>query len=98
MLEGNSAFRLTTAERQQRFGKEGTPQYEEKYQEYRKFIVDKLVVLTNRFVSALKNNMHCFPPALGWLISQVYHILLKTGKHDVDKIRVICVSLESSSH
>ena len=90
---GKVLVRLTTAERQQRFGKEGTQQYEEKYQEYRKFIVDKLVVLTNRFVSALKNNMHCFPPALGWLISQVYHILLKTGKHDVDKIRVICVDL-----
>jgi hypothetical protein len=90
---GKALVRFPTAERQKRFGKEGTQQYEEKCREYRKFIVDKLVVLTNRFVSALKNNMHCFPPALGWLISQVYHILLKTGKHDVDKIRVICVDL-----
>jgi hypothetical protein len=86
---GKALVRFPTAERQKRFGKEGTQQYEEKCREYRKFIVDKLVVLTNRFVSALNHNMHCFPPALGWLISQVYHILLKTGKYDVDKIRVI---------
>lgn len=85
--------RFPLAERQKRFGNEGTPQYEEKCKEYRKFIVDKLVILTKRFVLALKNNMHCFPPALGWLISQVYHILLKTGKLDVEKIRVICVDL-----
>lgn len=85
--------RFPPAERLKRFGAEGTPQYQEKCQEYRKFIVDKLVILTNRFIVALKNNMHCFPPALGWLISQVYHILLKTGKLDVDKIRVICVDL-----
>ncbi|CAG2223249.1 unnamed protein product [Mytilus edulis] len=90
---GKALVRFPAAERQKRFGAEGTPQYAEKMQEYRKFIVDKLVILTNRFVSALKNNMHCFPPALGWLISQVYHILLKTGKHDIDKIRVICVDL-----
>ncbi|CAC5390983.1 GTPase-activating protein and VPS9 domain-containing protein 1 [Mytilus coruscus] len=90
---GKALVRFPAAERQKRFGAEGTPQYAEKLQDYRKFIVDKLVILTNRFVSALKNNMHCFPPALGWLISQVYHILLKTGKHDIDKIRVICVDL-----
>ncbi|VDI53755.1 Hypothetical predicted protein [Mytilus galloprovincialis] len=90
---GKALVRFPAAERQKRFGAEGTPQYAEKMQDYRKFIVDKLVILTNRFVSALKNNMHCFPPALGWLISQVYHILLKTGKHDIDKIRVICVDL-----
>jgi hypothetical protein len=36
---GKAFVRFPTAERQKRFGKEGTQQYEEKCREYRKFIV-----------------------------------------------------------
>lgn len=85
--------RFPPQERIRRFGEPGTENYKTKCQEYRKFIVDKLVALTNRFIVSIKNNMHCFPVGLGWLVSQVYQILLKTEKFEVMKVRAICADL-----
>ena len=85
--------RFPPAERMKRFGDPHSENYSTKCQEYRKFIVDKLVVLSNRFITSIKNNIHCFPPTLAWLVSQVYHVLTKTGKHDVNKVRTVCADL-----
>ena len=68
---GKALVRFPPLERQRRFGEPGTDQYKEKLAKYRITIVDKLVTMASRFTSSIKNNMHCFPSSLAWLVSQV---------------------------
>ncbi|KAH3792860.1 hypothetical protein DPMN_146359 [Dreissena polymorpha] len=73
---GKALVRFPPSERLRRFGEPGTEQYKDKLAKYRITIVDKLVLMANRFITSIKNNMHCFPPGLGWLVSQVlFHFL-----------------------
>jgi hypothetical protein len=48
-------------EREKRFGKEGTTEYNQALQKYRVVVVDRLVNLTQRFVSGLAASVACFP-------------------------------------
>lgn len=63
--------RFPPGEKLRRFGEPGTEEHIQKQAQYRTFIVDKLVMLANRFINSIKSNMHCFPVSLGWLVSQV---------------------------
>lgn len=85
--------RFPSQERVRRFGEPTSEDYEKKCNEYRKFIVDKLVILSNRFILSIKNNIHCFPSNLAWLVSQVYQALLKTGRHTEEQVRAVCADL-----
>ncbi|XP_065933547.1 GTPase-activating protein and VPS9 domain-containing protein 1 isoform X4 [Magallana gigas] len=85
--------RFPSQERVRRFGEPTSEDYEKKCNEYRKFIVDKLVILSNRFILSIKNNIHCFPSNLAWLVSQVYRALLKTGRHTEEQVRAVCADL-----
>jgi len=68
---GKALVRFPPAERLKRFGEPGTDKYKEKLAKYRSTIVDKLVLMAGRFITSIKHNMHCFPPSLGWIVSQV---------------------------
>lgn len=69
--------RFSQQEKLQKFGIEGTPEYNEKVLEYRKWVVKKLVDTTNSFISSLQEHVHCFPETLNWLISQIAHMMSK---------------------
>ncbi|KAL4218738.1 GTPase-activating protein and VPS9 domain-containing protein 1 [Mactra antiquata] len=90
---GKALVRFRPQERLRRFGEPGTDQYKEKLAKYRNTIVDKLVLMANRFIVSIKNNMHCFPPSLAWIISQVYQTLAKTGKVEMGEVRAVCADL-----
>lgn len=68
---GKALVRFPPQERLRRFGEPGTDSYKEKLAKYRCTIVDKLVLMASRFINSIKNNMHCFPPSLGGIVSQV---------------------------
>ncbi|GAB1604956.1 GTPase-activating protein and VPS9 domain-containing protein 1-like isoform X2 [Argonauta hians] len=85
--------RFTPSERLRRFGEQGSPEWKANLQNYRNFIVDKLVTLSNRFICAIKNNMYCFPISLSWLVSQIYRLLSKSGKHSAAEVRAVCADL-----
>ena len=74
--------RFQPKDRLKRFGDPGTEEYKKKQNNYRTFIVDKLVSLSSRFITNIKANLHCFPPALAWLISQVFSTLTASGHLD----------------
>lgn len=48
-------------ERDKRFGREGTPEFNTAIQKYRATAIDRLVQLTQRFVSGLAASVACFP-------------------------------------
>lgn len=85
--------RFPPKERQKRFGDPGTDDYRTKHANYRTFIVEKLVQLSMRFISSIKANLHCFPPALAWLVSQVFNALTQAGRVDQAEVRASCADL-----
>lgn len=87
--------RFPPKERQRRFGEPGTEEHIVKQQNYRKFIVDKLVQLSIRFINSIKANLHCFPPALAWLISHVFTSLTNAGRHDTSQVCLISIKRDT---
>lgn len=53
--------RYPSYEREKRFGREGTPEFDAAVQKHRTVIIDRLVQLTQRFVSGLAASISCFP-------------------------------------
>ncbi|XP_074654278.1 GTPase-activating protein and VPS9 domain-containing protein 1-like isoform X2 [Tubulanus polymorphus] len=85
--------RFSTLERKRRFGANGTDAYRVKTGEYRDFIVNKLVQLTECFIASIKKTMYCFPASLSWIVSQMNYILTKDGKVSAAKAREMCIDL-----
>lgn len=86
-------FRFPPHERLRRFGQPGTGDHEQKILRYRDLTTDKLVALVSLFVASLQANMYCFPPSLAWIISQLYHTLVKAEAVERTEARAICADL-----
>ncbi|XP_046579277.1 LOW QUALITY PROTEIN: GTPase-activating protein and VPS9 domain-containing protein 1-like [Haliotis rubra] len=85
--------RFPPKERQKRFGEPGSDDYKLKVQNYRKFIVDKLVLLCTRFINSIKSNIHCFPASISWIVAQVFQTLTKGNKLSTGEVRATCADL-----
>ena len=86
-------YRFPPQERLRRFGEQGSADYAEKIKQYRELTTSKLVMLTERFIVSIKNNMHCFPASLGWLVSQLFHTVTKAGITSAIEARCMCADL-----
>jgi hypothetical protein len=86
-------IRFPQTERLRRFGQPGTESYQQKLAEYRAVTINKLVLLTNRFINSIKRNMYCFPQSLMWIASQLYRAITKSEKTDAAAARVMCADL-----
>lgn len=53
--------RYPSYEREKRFGREGTAEFDAAIQKYRTTVIDRLVNLTQRFISGLSASVACFP-------------------------------------
>ncbi|CAG2065093.1 unnamed protein product, partial [Timema podura] len=80
-------------ERLKKFGREGTPEFNSRLQEYRKWTNSCLVAVTKRFVVSLRENMHCFPNGVSWLVRQIADLLSKSGKIEPKEVNAICTDL-----
>ncbi|KAB7498638.1 GTPase-activating protein and VPS9 domain-containing protein 1 [Armadillidium nasatum] len=89
----NAAGRFPQDERQRRFGKEGTKEYEEALSKYRVWTISKLVKITKRFIESIQQAFHCFPSTLAWLIRSVYETLMNSKVLDSRDISILCVDL-----
>ncbi|GAB6021964.1 hypothetical protein CHUAL_006124 [Chamberlinius hualienensis] len=90
---GKAAVRFPQNERLRRFGKEGTTQYVTNLQKYRNWTIVKLVNLTKKFVAGIRNNLHCFPTSLLWLVKQLYNLVMKAQKVEVREVGAMCADL-----
>ncbi|XP_034234553.1 GTPase-activating protein and VPS9 domain-containing protein 1 [Thrips palmi] len=88
-----AVVRFPPDERMKKFGKEGTPEYSLRLQRYRSWTVSNLVVLVQRFVVSLRENMHCFPTSIRWLVRQISGMLSKSGQLEPKEVFDICVDL-----
>ncbi|XP_069695345.1 GTPase-activating protein and VPS9 domain-containing protein 1 [Periplaneta americana] len=88
-----ATVRFPPEERLKKFGPEGSPEYSVRLQEYRKWTNSCLVAITNRFVLSLRNNMHCFPTGVCWLVRQIAGLLSKSGNIEPKEVNAICTDL-----
>ncbi|GFG38782.1 hypothetical protein Cfor_08237 [Coptotermes formosanus] len=88
-----ATVRFPPEERLKKFGPEGSPEYSGRLQEYRRWTNRCLVTITNRFVLSLRNNMHCFPTGVRWLVRQIAGLLSKSGNIEPKEVNAICTDL-----
>ncbi|GLH08502.1 Uncharacterized protein GBIM_13724 [Gryllus bimaculatus] len=88
-----ATVRFPPEERLKRFGTEGTPEHAVQLAEYRKWTIGCLVRVTNRFVSSIRENMHCFPTSVRWLVRQIAGLLTQTGNIEPKEVHAICTDL-----
>ena len=86
------AIRFPVAERERRFGKEGTPEYAKKIKQHRELICSKLEALANSFIQGIKENLHCFPPSLARLLKAMYNLLM-ANKMEPRLVNAVCVDV-----
>ena len=45
----------------------------------------------------VQSSMYCFPPSLAWIVSQLYHSLIKSQAATAEQARAICADLVLAS-
>ncbi|XP_015600361.1 GTPase-activating protein and VPS9 domain-containing protein 1 isoform X3 [Cephus cinctus] len=86
-------IRFPPAERLKKFGKEGTTEYQTKLQRYRLWTINSLVRISQRFIVSIRENMHCFPTSVCWLVRQMAGLLGKNGNVDPREVHAMCTDL-----
>ncbi len=86
-------YRFPPQDRIKRFGQPGTSEYQQKTEQYREQTANKLVTLAERFIVGIKNNMHCFPQSLSWIVSQLYQCVTKAQRVNGNEARAMCADL-----
>ncbi|KAK4017067.1 hypothetical protein OUZ56_032022 [Daphnia magna] len=85
--------RYPSYEREKRFGREGTPEFNTAIQKYRTTAIDRLVQLTQRFILGLAASVACFPSSVAWLVRQMRSLLTHSMRIDARQVHAICVDL-----
>lgn len=67
-----------------RFGHEGTDEYAENFQQFRRETINTLFDLTRRFVKSLRDNWAMFPSTLRWVVQTMCHLLKAVHVNDKD--------------
>ncbi|OAD57061.1 GTPase-activating protein and VPS9 domain-containing protein 1, partial [Eufriesea mexicana] len=86
-------IRFPPSERLKKFGKEDTAEYEAKLQQYRLWTINSLFHITQRFIISIRENMHCFPSSVCWLVRQMAGLLGKSGNVDSKEVHAMCTDL-----
>nr|XP_033321965.1 GTPase-activating protein and VPS9 domain-containing protein 1 [Megalopta genalis] len=86
-------IRFPPSERLKKFGKDGTPEYEAKLQRHRLWTINSLFRITQRFIVSIRENMHCFPSSVCWLVRQMAGLLGKNGSIDAKEVHAMCTDL-----
>jgi len=88
-----AVIRFRASERLRKFGKQGTPEYDKKVKAHRQEIISKLVSVTNRFISGIRDNLHCFPPNLARLLRYLYRRMTDSGRMEAKEVNAVCVDV-----
>lgn len=88
-----SSHRFSPEDQFKKFGKENTPEYTAKIKQYRKWTIQNLFTITNRFIVGFQENIHCFPRSVCWLVKHIATLLVKCGTVDAKEINAMCIDL-----
>ncbi|XP_014298112.1 GTPase-activating protein and VPS9 domain-containing protein 1 [Microplitis demolitor] len=86
-------IRFPPSERLKKFGIEGSSEYQSKILRYRLWTINSLVRITQRFITSIRENMHCFPTSISWLVKQLARFLDKSGNIESKEVHAMCTDL-----
>jgi len=73
------------------------PEFASNTKLYKTYVTNRLVSFTAKFIEGIRDNIHCLPPSLLWIIKYVYLQLSKEEKLTDRQIRTVCSDLLFSS-
>lgn len=73
------------------------PEFASNTKLYKTYVTNRLVSFTAKFIEGIRDNIHCLPPSLLWIIKYVYQQLTKEGRFTDRQIRTVCSDLLFSS-
>uniref|UniRef100_A0A6G1SMG5 Receptor-mediated endocytosis protein 6 homolog n=1 Tax=Aceria tosichella TaxID=561515 RepID=A0A6G1SMG5_9ACAR len=73
------------------------PEFASNTKLYKTYVTNRLVSFTAKFIEGIRDNIHCLPPSLLWIIKYVYLKLTEEGKLTDRQIRTVCSDLLFSS-
>lgn len=73
------------------------PEFASNTKLYKTYVTNRLVSFTAKFIEGIRDNIHCLPPSLLWIIKYVYLQLTNEGKLTDRQIRTVCSDLLFSS-
>ncbi|XP_003375067.1 vacuolar sorting protein 9 domain protein [Trichinella spiralis] len=88
-----AAMRFSATEKLANWGLEGSLQYKENIANYRKIIIQRLVLVSNNFIQSIRDSLHCFPVPLAWLLRQLHFFLSDCLKLTTSECDQICTEL-----
>lgn len=73
------------------------PEFASNTKLYKTYVTNRLVSFTAKFIEGIRDNIHCLPPSLLWIIKYVHQQLTKEGLFTDRQIRTVCSDLLFSS-
>lgn len=73
------------------------PEFASNTKLYKTYVTNRLVSFTAKFIEGIRDNIHCLPPSLLWIIKYVYQQLSNEGKLTDRQVRTVCSDLLFSS-
>lgn len=73
------------------------PEFANNTKLYKTYVTNRLVSFTAKFIEGIRDNIHCLPPSLLWIIKYVHQQMLKEGRFTDRQIRTVCSDLLFSS-
>ncbi|XP_050355845.1 receptor-mediated endocytosis protein 6 homolog isoform X2 [Nymphalis io] len=89
--------RFSTPDRIKKFGQTNSSEYNAKVARYRKWTVQSLYNLTNKFIVSLKEHWANFPATIAWVVQQIVHFLKQSTRTTDREIHAICTELVLSN-
>ena len=86
-------IRFTPEIQLKKFGPPGSPDFEKKVKEHRRFIIQKLVGHVKRFLHGIQSNLFTFPAYLSHLLRCVFRKLTEAGRMETKDIYIVCVDI-----
>ena len=87
-----AVIRFPPAERQRRFGTEGTEEHAANLAAHRKHIIGKLVGHARRFVAGIRANVHCLPAFLAALVRNIFRSM-EANQVEAREVWAVCTDV-----
>lgn len=93
----NNNNNTNNGQQQQQQQQTKLPEFASNTKLYKTYVTNRLVSFTAKFIEGIRDNIHCLPPSLLWIIKYVYLQLSNGGKLTDRQIRTVCSDLLFSS-
>lgn len=85
--------RFSTEELTNKFGQPNSKEYKLKTQKYREKIVNLLYNNTIAFIESISSSLYAFPPAMTWLVNQLFKSVSKNSKQNSSEVRFFLIKI-----